>query len=185
MALISLREIFDILLMTAAVGFIFMEYLRFKPLDYPHKEFTWGSFWMASIITAPAIILHELAHKFTAIAMGFGAQFFAHYFFLAIGVILRLVHSPIIFFVPGFVVPIGSPSSGQMAVIAVAGPLVNLVLFFGSWAWLKYGKVKTQKLAMILYMTRAINLILFILNMLPIPPFDGFRFFSGLWQVLF
>jgi Zn-dependent protease len=33
-------------------------------------------------------------------------------------------------------------------------------------------------------LTRNINLFLFIFNMIPIPGFDGFTVFTGLWKII-
>ncbi|HIH49009.1 TPA: hypothetical protein HA296_05395, partial [Candidatus Woesearchaeota archaeon] len=49
---------------------------------------------------------------------------------------------------------------------------------------LKQKKVKKKQLAFWL-ITQKVNLFLFIFNMLPIPPFDGFTVFSGLYHAFF
>jgi len=53
---------------------------------YPKLGLSWKDFKFAIIITAPAVILHELAHKFVAMAMGLTATFHAWYTGLGIGV---------------------------------------------------------------------------------------------------
>ncbi len=107
MAIITPKEIFDVVVMTIAVGYIFMHFLK-KPVHSPDyylkgRGFDWETFKMACWVTAPALILHELAHKFVALGFGFNAVFHAAYIFLAIGVILRLAGSNFIFFVPAYV----------------------------------------------------------------------------------
>ncbi len=147
----------------------------------PLQRFDWDNFIFAMIVTAPAIILHELAHKFLALAFGLQALFHASYWGLGIGVFLRIINSPFIFFVPGYV-SIQGGTALQSAMTAVIGPLMNLALFAGAHFILTRKKTLTQKQAMILYLTKQINLFLFIFNMLPIPPFDGSKFFYSLFQ---
>ena len=137
---ISLAEIADIIIMTAAVGYIFMAFLRRPtPKDYMNPgKFNWEAFKMACIITAPALIFHELAHKFVAMSFGLTATFHAAYAFLALGIVLRLMRSNFIFFVPGFVALSCAGLAGcsippvQSALIAGSGPFMNLALFAGS-----------------------------------------------------
>jgi len=194
---ISLREILDIAAMTLIVGFIFVGFIsRFR--QKPVQGFDWKAFWIAALVTAPAIILHELSHKFVAMGLGFSATFYAAYIFLAIGVVLALLKSNFIFFVPAYVM-IGNGAaipSTTYSMIAVAGPAMNLVLWIGSW--IAFSKLKNKfagarhlppKSArlwlLILYLTKQINMLLFIFNMLPIPGFDGWKFYSGLLQAIF
>jgi Zn-dependent protease len=137
-------------------------------------------------VTAPALILHELLHKFLAVAFGLQATFHAAYVFLALGIVLRLLRSRFIFFVPGFVsVAGGTIPPLQHALIALVGPFMNLTLFLASAAWLRWGRVRSRFWLAALLVTRLINLWLFILNMLPIPGFDGFQAFRSLFQALF
>lgn len=181
-------EIFDMIAMTAIVGYIFMGFFRRQtPHDYLNpRRFDWDSFKIACWITAPALIFHELAHKFVAVSFGFDATFHAAYTFLAIGVILRLVGSNFIFFVPAFV-SIGCKTGIcripplQSAIIAASGPFTNLAIFAVAFFVLKYKKDLDKKTKTILHLTKIINLFLFIFNMLPIPGFDGSKVFSGLF----
>ena len=193
MAAITLVEIIDIVIMTAAVGYIFMAFLR-MPTQHSYlkpRKFDWESFKIACWITAPALILHELAHKFVALGYGFNATFHAAYAFLALGIILRLMGSSFIFFVPGFVA-IGCNGIArcvipplQSAIIAGAGPFMNLALFAGAAIALKYKKKMKKRTRVILYLTKIINLFLFVFNMLPFYIFDGYKVFSGVYQHFF
>jgi len=184
--ILSLSELFDAALMTFAVGYIFMGIFQAKALRI---GFDWQSFWMACLVTAPALILHELAHKFVAMAAGLQATFHAAYMWLGIGVLLKLVYAPFIFFVPAYV-SIGCAAQPcailplVSAMTAFAGPFLNLVLWMTSWAVLKNSKIRSRKWLMFWFLTKKINMLLFILNMLPVPGFDGFSVYSGLWQAL-
>lgn len=183
--LISFRELIDILIMTVAVGYIFLDMFRVRAA-LP-GQFDWKALQFACLVTAPALIAHELAHKFTALAAGLEATFHAAYTWLAIGVALKLFHAPFIFFVPGFV-SIGcatlpcNPSPWILALTAFAGPALNGVLYLASFAVLKYHKRSGRRWFAFWFLTRRINGFLFLFNMLPIPGFDGFSVYSNLWN---
>ena len=189
MAFFTLREIFDLIVVTIALGYIFSSYIR-KPrteieLVYPQFGLSWQDFKFAIIITAPAVILHELAHKFVAIALGLTATFKAFYAGLGIGVFLRVINSPLIILAPGYVeIP---PSTSNLAVFltALSGPLTNLVLFFLASHLLNSLRKMTRAQAIALYMTKQVNFFLFVFNMLPIPPLDGSKVFASLFHLIF
>ena len=186
--ILSLSEIIDVFVMTAVVGYIFMDLFKLQRTEII-TGFDWQGFKFACLVTAPALILHELAHKFVAIAYGMQATFHAAYTWLGLGVIMKLLHFGFIFFVPAYV-SIGcatkpctiTPLSG--AAIAFAGPAANLLIFLVCWLLLKNQNLKRQT-RIILYLSKQINLFLFIFNMLPIPLFDGFKVYQGLWNALF
>jgi Zn-dependent protease len=191
--MIAAIEIIDIVIMTVVVGYIFMAFLRKPTPDYYLKKqrFDWEAFKLACWITAPALILHELAHKFVALGYGYQATFHAAYAFLALGVILRLMRSNFIFFVPAYVA-VGCKSAVncaipplQSALIAGAGPFMNLALFAGAALALKYKKNMKKRTRVILHLTKIINLFLFIFNMLPFYIFDGYKFFTGIFHHFF
>lgn len=183
------REIWDLLIVTLALGYIFSGFLR-KPrteLDYSYRipGFDKQNFKLAVLSVAPAVILHELMHKFTAILLGYAATFYASFFGLGLGIFLRIINSPFIIFAPGFVsIPPDVPTL-QTTLIAFAGPLTNLILFLISDIILKTRKHLSRRLAIILYLTKTINLWLFVFNMLPIPPLDGSKVFYGLFKLIF
>ena len=109
--ILSPREIFDIIVITVAVGFIFSDFFKIFMKSYHkghhHKDghisaseidhilktrFDWKAFYLAVIITVPAIVLHEFGHKFVANAFGMSATFHAAYIWLGLGVLLRLLN---------------------------------------------------------------------------------------------
>ena len=190
MALLTLREIFDLIVMTAALGYVFMSYIPRPRTSYDlHASgsgFSWEDFKFAVYVTAPAIVLHELMHKFVALLVGVKeAVFHASYFGLFLGVFLKWISSPFIVFVPGYV-SIGSETPPLItSLTAFAGPATNLLLFLAAWQILDRKKKLTQRQALVLYLTKQINLFLFIFNMLPIPPFDGSKVFYGLFKAFF
>jgi Zn-dependent protease len=182
----SLVEIFEILVTILGVGYIFSGILR-RPrhefeVYYEKKRFDWDDIKYSAIIAAPAVIFHEFAHKFVALGLGYSATYSASYFGLALGAFLRAISSGLIFFIPGYVSISGGADPGTFALIAVVGPLANLLLFIGAHYALENGWL--PKYGRILYLTKKINMWLFIFNILPIPGFDGYKFFSGLFQMI-
>ena len=185
--MVVLRELIDIVIMTLAVGYIFMDFFR---LRNEHPGFDARRLWLACLVTAPALIAHELAHKFTAIAMGFQAVFHAAYFWLGFGIVLKLVHAPLIFFVPGYVsieCVTGACTIPPLtsSLIAFAGPALNGALYLISWLVLRQRLTRSRRWLLFWFLTKRINGLLFILNMLPIPGFDGFTVYRGLFQTFF
>ena len=189
--LFTITELFDIIAMTALLGIIFMN--LFKGLTKPKKydpitqytrrfSFDWDAFKFSVIIVAPAIVLHELAHKFVALGYGLEATFHAAYFWLLIGLALSLMNFPFIFFVPAYVSIAGEAEPLQYALTAGAGPFMNLLLWIGALIVLKY-RLVNKKYYPLIHLTKQINMFLFIFNMLPIPGFDGSKVFSGLLSI--
>ncbi|MEK6903972.1 MAG: M50 family metallopeptidase [Nanoarchaeota archaeon] len=185
--LITLTEIFYLAIMSLVLGYIFSGAVKRPRTEYElshHRGFDWQDYLNAILISAPAVILHELAHKFVAIALGFAASFKIWTFGLILGAFLKFINSPLILFAPGYVSIQGPTPEPASALISLAGPLTNLILFGIAWYLLEYSRL-TRKQAILLYLTKQINLFLFIFNMLPIPPLDGFQFFSSLIKMIF
>tara|TARA_Y100000310_G_scaffold343906_1_gene453828 strand:+ start:4123 stop:4686 length:564 start_codon:yes stop_codon:yes gene_type:complete len=183
MALISLWEIAQLVIVSGVLGYIFMQPNAARPktvydMMYP-KKFNWDDFKFAVIVASPGVVLHELAHKFVAMGYGLSAEFHMWTFGLALGVILKLVSSPLLIIAPGFVtIPFFTNEVGYR-LIAFAGPLVNLVLWIGSMIILRTAKNLTRKQTIGLGMLKYINMILFFFNMLPFGPLDGAKVLFG------
>jgi len=187
-------EIVDIIIMSLAVGFIFKDmfkapkHLGHDPLAYYKRHsstlqnFFSDDFKFAVMVTAPAIILHEFGHKFVAMALGFTATFQAAYTWLGLGIVLKLVMPGFVFFVPAYVSIYGLVSPLQHAVIAFAGPAVNLLIFVVCFGLLKHPRFvrHNKKWIPALHLMKRINMFLFIFNMIPIPGFDGSKVLAGL-----
>ncbi|MBI5398414.1 M50 family metallopeptidase [Candidatus Woesearchaeota archaeon] len=197
----SVQELIDVIIMSLGVGFIFQDVFRvhsaprtssYDPLARYRPGgvkpgFFQSDLWFAILVTAPAIIFHELMHKLVALAYGLQATFHAAYFWLGIGIALKLVGVPFIFFVPGYVSISGAAVPLQNALIAFAGPGTNLLLFSASWLLLRNQSFirRHRRFAPILYLTKRINGFLFIFNMLPLPIFDGWKVYEGFWRAFF
>ena len=201
----SISEVLDIVIMSLAIGFIFKDVFlprrhallqtkEYDPLSrYRGQQKTKSAllnnaFIFAIMVTAPAVILHELGHKFIALSMGLGATFHAAYLWLAIGILLKLMNFGFIFFVPAYVSIGGAGMTPLMhSAVAFAGPAVNLIIFLTVFLLMKNKAFvrRYQKYAPVFVLTYKINLFLFIFNMLPIPMFDGWHVYSGIIQTLF
>ncbi|MBI2673490.1 M50 family metallopeptidase [Candidatus Woesearchaeota archaeon] len=185
MTIITFREILDLIVMTLALGYIFSGFLKQRTIEsYLNPASIWGDIKLSMLITAPGVVLHELGHKFVALLLGLKAEFFASYFGLGLGVVLKLIQSPLLVFVPGFV-QVSASTPLQGAITAFAGPLVNLILWIVGFYILKYKKRMSTKEMMGWFLMKKINMILFLFNMIPLPPFDGFQVFLGLFRTLF
>tara|TARA_B100001964_G_C14080313_1_gene529972 strand:- start:436 stop:978 length:543 start_codon:yes stop_codon:yes gene_type:complete len=180
--------------MTIAIGYIFSKFFRrvpasYDPLTYYKKNTLVEDIKYGAMIAAPAVVLHELAHKFTA--MGFGASATLHapsFFGIPYGMyllVILLIHLnfPILFFVGGYVSHTALPPLAS-SMVAFSGPLINLVLWLGGMSLIKY-KLIDRKYYMTIGMMAKLNMFFFIFNMIPLPGFDGFSVFAGLVQVFF
>ncbi len=181
----TLAEIIDLVVTVFALGYIFSGFIR-KPTDplravLKSRYFNWEDVKYSAIIVAPAVILHELGHKFVGMAMGYVSTFHASYFGLGIGAFLRIVGSPFLFFIPGYVSVPAVSTPIHLAWIAVAGPLVNLALYFISWGLLNSDKYPKYNRAF--WLSKQINLLLFAFNMIPFGFFDGAKVIKGSWQL--
>lgn len=186
---ISLGEIIDIAIMTFAIGFIFSRFFSRKPAEGydPIKHYQKNSFFedikYGAMIAAPAVVLHELAHKFVAMGFGATATLHAPYTMYFIVILLMLIRFPIIFFVGGYVSHSALPAL-ESSIVAIAGPLTNLALFLITKLLIKKSMVHRKYYEPLVLMGK-LNLFLFIFNMIPIPGFDGFNFFRSLFQAFF
>lgn len=147
----------------------------------------------------PAIVLHEVAHGWTAYKLGDptarnmgrltlnpikhmdllgsiiipGGLFLAHYFGLTKSLLLFGWAKP---------VPVDfrrlQPRRFGMILVAAAGPLTNILL-----AWVSvqlYQLPMLSKWSYVLGWGILLNLTLAVFNMIPIPPLDGSRVVTGL-----
>jgi Zn-dependent protease len=185
---LTFREIIDICIMTLAIGYIFSTIIKREPdLDYdPLKYYSQNKLIedikFGVIIAAPAVVLHELAHKVFAMSFGAVATLHAPIGWYAIIIIMRALNFPLFFFVGGYVshsplLPL------QSFIVSIAGPLTNLLLYGICIGLVKYKLInrKHYKTAMI---SAKLNMFLFVFNILPIPGFDGFHAIRALWMLL-
>ena len=182
-------EIMDIIIMSFAIGYIFSSFLKrptpkdYDPLKHYGKSATWEQLKFATMVAAPAVVLHELAHKF--VAMGFGAKavLYAPYGFYLLVILLKAIGFPFIFLVGGFVSH-GPLPALQSSLVSIAGPLTNFLIWGGILLLIKTDKLKKKYYTFAVPLAR-ISLFLGIFNMLPLPGFDGFNFFASIFKAIF
>src|SRR3989344_2158002 len=173
----NITEIFYILVLTIAIGYIFSGYIRIP--EFYSRGFNWKGIKFAILVTAPAIILHELGHKFVGLAFGYDAMFNIWWFGLGLGIFLRIIGSPFLILAPGYV-SVNPSSSMELSAIAFAGSFINLALFGTAFFVLRFKRRLKRKEFIFWHLTKLINMWLFIFNMIPIPPLDGSKVIGGL-----
>jgi Zn-dependent protease len=170
---ITLVELGKILIITIAAGLIFRQSLGL------HKHFSLGkSVLYAGLLTAPAIILHELAHKLAAMSFGFEATLQIPWLWLGIGVALALFNAPLVFFVPAFVSFTGDVTPFAHLVISLAGPFTNLLLYILGIIMMRLAATPVS--LYVWHVVRRMNGFLFLFNIIPIPGFDGYHALSAI-----
>ncbi len=195
---ITLNEILDIIIIIAIVGYIFKDFIKVKhhtsyhedPIKFYQQKPSFSNLKVAILVTAPAIILHELGHKFMAMAFGMTAVLKAAYEFLLLGIVLKILNFGFIFFVPAYVRS-GCATEDLVCIantilnpwiyslIAFAGPMINGIIWLTCYFMLKSSNTKS-KYKPIIFLTKRINGFLFVLNLLPIPGFDGWHVIRGI-----
>jgi len=134
---------------------------------------------LAAVTVGVAFLVHELCHKFVAQKYGYWAEFRRFDFGLILAVILSFFGT--VFAAPGAVMIGGLVTKEQNGKIAVAGPLVNIVLaglFLLLGVFLGSFNLFTSLLQNIVGYGIGINAWLALFNMLPIPPLDGSKVIS-------
>ena len=172
----SFLEIIYLIITIFVVGYIFSGFVNLGKTDLIYKKFDWEKFKFAALVASPGIILHELSHKFVAMGFGLKSVFQIYPVGLVIGVLLKLLGSGFILLAPGYVSTFGATNI-QGSLIAFAGPAVNGLLWLAGFLFVKYSKKHTLFWVYI----KEINKWLFIFNLLPIPPLDGYKAYGHLF----
>lgn len=149
-------------------------------------------FAIALFTVGIGFILHEMAHKFTAIRYGFWAEFRKDNSMLLVAVALASLVG-FVFAAPGATVIYSNDGRGlsreQNGRISAAGPVVNLLLCipFAALLFLSggLGALNSNILAQVGLAGIQINAMIAAFNMLPISILDGNKVFSWNMGVFF
>jgi Zn-dependent protease len=183
---ISRREEFDLFIAWIAISLAFL-IVKIRPngIMGPPMSITpfeaLESFGISLVTVGIAFVLHEMAHKFTAIKFGYWAEFRKdNNMLLMMGALAALVG--MIFAVPGATVMYDTTGRGisreQNGKISVAGPLINLlmcipfaIIFLISGGF--SAAISGNLIAKLGLAGIQINAIIAFFNLLPISILDG------------
>ena len=173
---ISVRERRDLLVAWIAISIAFsLIYIRYGATPELFLLFL----GISLVTVGVGFILHELAHKFTAMKYGFWAEFRKNNLMLVVAVALAALVG-VVFAAPGATM-IYAPaiSREQNGKISAAGPLTNILLCIPFAAILMLGTVTDIRLLglNVLYVLGMIglqvNAMIAAFNMLPVSVLDG------------
>ncbi|PSQ18799.1 metalloprotease [Halobacteriales archaeon QS_8_69_26] len=158
------RELVDLLAAWVALGVAFTAFL-FTPQVFLSEVLVFAlSVSMATV--GVGFLLHELAHKVVAVRYGQVAHFQADYGMLFVAIMAGL--AGFLFAAPGAVVHRGRITPREHGLIALAGPVTNLLL-----AALFVPLVFVPAVGPIAHLGVTINAFLAAFNMIPFGPLDG------------
>jgi len=185
------HEAFDIMVSVLAIALVF----TFHQLGLNMNPSLFLFYMAAAVVTlGSGFVLHELAHKYTAIKYGARARFQAWpaglALALALVVVPQIIWGPgagIFFIAPGAVYiyatrPISMKENG---IISLAGPATNLVLaiiFLLPLILIGPDTIGMQ-FSTVLYIGVMINSWLALFNLIPIFPLDGSKVLAWDWKV--
>ncbi|ADE03814.1 hypothetical protein [Haloferax volcanii] len=171
----SSRELRDLLVAWVALGLAFAIFFAGGG-NRTIQLLTNGSFGLAlvvSLLTAGVgFLLHEVAHKVVAVRFNQVAEFRADYGMLAVAIMSALVG--FIFAAPGAVYHHGVLTEREHGLIALAGPVTNLLLLVAFAPVLVVGVlVGSDVIQLVGSRGLIINAFLAAFNMLPLGSLDG------------
>ncbi|MFB6184579.1 MAG: metalloprotease [Haloarculaceae archaeon] len=165
------REVRDLAVAWVALGLAFTFFLNARvlfALDRPGALAAFGQGLALSLLTVGVgFLLHELAHKVVAVRFGQLAEFRADYGMLLLAIIGGL--AGFLFAAPGAVHHRGRITERENGLIALAGPVTNVVLAVAFGALLLAGGF----LGHVGSLGVSINVFLAGFNMIPFGPLDG------------
>ncbi|WP_227354435.1 metalloprotease [Haladaptatus salinisoli] len=171
----SAHEVRDLLVAWLALGVAFALFFRpelVRAVLQPgggvsSGEFV-GAFGVSLLTAGVGFLLHELAHKVTAVRFGQVAEFRADYGMLFLAVVSAL--AGFLFAAPGAVYHRGMATERENGLIALAGPLTNVAL---GALFFPLALVGPSIVGDIGGLGVQINFLLAGFNMLPWGPLDG------------
>jgi len=189
---ISRREEFDLFIAWIAISLAFaIIFLREIGRADPVIALT---FLALSLFTVGiGFILHEMAHKFTAMKYGFWAEFRKDNIMLVVAVALAALVG-VVFAAPGATVIYDTTGRGisreQNGKISAAGPIVNLLLcipFAGLLIYSSGGQSLNGTIIPVGMIGLQVNAMIAAFNMLPVSVLDGKKVWAwnkGIFLVL-
>jgi len=183
---ISRRERYDLIIAWFAISIAFS--LAFTGgigvwMGDPFHQTTLGDYLLYLVLSMVTVgigfVMHELAHKFSAMHFGFWAEFRKDNLMLLVAVALAALVG-VVFAAPGATIIYGSGvTREQNGKISAAGPITNLILCipFAILLFVSAGLDTSDSLGSILGMTGIIglqvNAMIAAFNMLPVSVLDG------------
>ncbi len=171
---ISRKERFDLVVAWLAISVAFS-------LIFPRADlFQYLTSLSLSMITVGVgFVLHELAHKFTAMHYGYWAEFRKDNIMLLVAVVLAALVG-VVFAAPGATMIYGAGiTREQNGKISAAGPITNLVLcipfaaVFMLSTWLDPAVAGGSLLSLVGMVGLQVNAMIASFNMLPVGVLDG------------
>ena len=131
------------------------------------------------IVTGTAFILHELAHKYSAIYIGAKAQFIVWKNSLLFSIALAAIVG-FVFVAPGAVYIFGKRLSiKEDGLTSLAGPAMNIIMaFLFMIIFIIIGSPQTGLLTTIITYSIFANFWIALFNLIPIGPLDGKKIFT-------
>ena len=127
-------------------------------------------FFVMSLLTVGvAFILHELAHKFTAMRYGYWAEFKKDNQMLLVAVVMAALVG-VVFAAPGATYIYGNATRAENGRISAAGPITNLLLCIPFAALMLFGG---GLIGIVGLVGLRVNAMIATFNMLPISVLDG------------
>ena len=182
----TLAEVRDLTIATIVLGFLFSIALRTFEVTTSSSVFV--NFLTAIAIVAPALILHELAHKFVAQKYGCKANYVLWPMGAVMAVLITLLTGGRVIFAALGAVMIATTYSTRLGYrfvgltneelgkISWSGPVVNLAIALISFALKPMNPIFFETVILI-------NLIIAIFNLIPFPPLDGSKIIGWSWTV--
>ena len=178
---IEIRDILiSVMVLNIAFTILYRDsgFLRFFEINFGSGMKYVGLFLLCLVLVVISFLFHEFGHKFTAQRFGLWSEFRMW----PAGLFLTLVTSLLgfLFASPGAVMINGNVDREKNGKIAIAGPIVNIVMCFIGII----GCLLTNYSGWVIffYMLANLNGFLALFNLLPVPPLDGSKILG--WNMI-
>ncbi|AGN02652.1 peptidase M50 [Salinarchaeum sp. Harcht-Bsk1] len=178
----SRRELRDLAAAWLALSIAFTIFIGRPPVLAAHPTWAARLFVVCIFSVGVAFMLHELAHKVTAIRFGQLAEFRADYSMLGVAIVGAL--AGFIFAAPGAVHHVGRITDRENGIIALAGPASNVALVGAFAPLLLFDGIVYSVGAFGVF----VNAFLGAFNLIPFGPLDGrtvYRWHPGVFALAF